>query len=162
MPWIGGRRAEAEPTVPEASLGTAARALGKHAKSGRRSARRMKCRFEPGLETEEGVPVLVRRREPVWLNANRIVASRLRALSRTLASVGASSQKSAEVAGAAGDTAAKPGDQVLASIPDGDTIARRLKVRPPTLPELHPAPGRSVSGYLTRPGYLLLNYVGYE
>jgi len=121
----GGEREGPVSSTPSPSPSSSSTALVPRASSLKSS------RF--GL-SESRVPLLVRRREPVWLNANRILGQRLRMLSRRLASVSSNKlagdgggEKQTSSSGTVVGGSAKPGDQVLASIPDGDAIARRLK-----------------------------------
>jgi len=115
----------------------AAAKAGAIKRRGRAASRQLaRASFQFGGEVDgecHGVPTLVRRREPVWISANRALGRRLAVLSERLASISGAQQKgrgqqaSANDGAAGGVTQSKLGDPVLASIPESDLIARRLK-----------------------------------
>ncbi|WZN66546.1 Tic22-like protein [Chloropicon roscoffensis] len=122
----GGEREEqrgAAPSFPRMAAteaGPAAGCRGRRTRAKLRTLRSSTFEVGAGRDAEVEVPMLVRRREPKWLSANRILQDRLGNLRRKLASISHNAASKTEAT-------PRPGDQVLASIPEGDVIARRLK-----------------------------------
>jgi hypothetical protein len=72
---------------------------------------------------------LVRRREPIWLSANRVLGQHMQRISRRLASVSADKAATGGKKSSAQKHAAlpRPGDPALVKIPDRDLICERLR-----------------------------------
>ena len=110
------------PRMAATEAGPAAGCRGRRTRAKLRTLRSSTFEVGAGRDAEVEVPMLVRRREPKWLSANRILQDRLGNLRRKLASISHNAASKTEAT-------PRPGDQVLARIPEGDVIARRLKVR---------------------------------